>query len=185
MTSKSPAPATSSSSASTIEVMSPSSALTTFGANACWASLRNRVWSGGSRNKKPGCPNGRAGAPLAMSRWATAEVSRSLDDDGCRSTSPQSRKEENTTRLASGRINGPRSWIRRYSGYGSARVDGSSSCTSKPCDPVAVVMPSLSTWIIPAQHLLAQFVELPCGDRRANLVDEADDEPLVVDRAQR
>lgn len=66
MTSNSPASATLSSSPSTIAAMSGSSALTTFGENALLTSLRCRVWSGGSRNKKPGVPNGRGCSPAAM-----------------------------------------------------------------------------------------------------------------------
>ena len=56
--------------------------LTTFGENALLTSRRNRVWSGGSRNRKPGVPNGLACAPSAIARWAVVDFSRSLHDDG-------------------------------------------------------------------------------------------------------
>ena len=56
------------------------------------------------------------------------DLSRSLADDGWRSTSSQSAKDENTFSVMSGSCSGPRSRIRWYAGYGFARFDGSSSC---------------------------------------------------------
>ncbi|CNH03678.1 Uncharacterised protein [Mycobacterium tuberculosis] len=102
ITSKPPRSAIRSSNPSTNAVMSGRSAFTTFGANALLTSLRIRVWSGGSRNRNPGGHGGFGHAPDAICRCAIVELTRLLEDDGCRSTSSQSRAVEKTVRLASG-----------------------------------------------------------------------------------
>src|SRR5690242_1687892 len=186
MTSKGSAAATLSNSESTNSVMSGSRALTTFGAKALLTSLRSRVWSGGSRNRNPGGPMGRASAPAAISRCATADLSRSLADDGWRSTSSQSANDENTFSVMCGSCRGPRSRMRSYAGYGLARFDGSSSCSSRACgSAVAVIYLLCTRRVVLAQNVRAEFVELAGADRRANLVDEPDDKALVVDGGER
>src|SRR5215208_1437525 len=86
----------------------------------------------------------------------------------------------------SGSCSGPRSRICVYTGYGSARLDGSSSCSRSVCDSAVVVIYLLCTRrVIAAQNVGAQLVELATPDRCADLVDEPDDEALVVDGAQR
>src|SRR3978361_1380355 len=69
----------------------------------------------------------------------------------------------------------------RYTGYGSARFAGSSSCTRRSC----VMLLLCTRRVVAAQNVLAQFVELACDDGSPDLVDQTDHEALVVDRAQR
>src|SRR5215217_720927 len=86
----------------------------------------------------------------------------------------------------SGSCSGPRSRICSYMGYGLARFDGSSSCSSSDCESAVVAIYLLCTRrVIPAQDMRTEFVELAGADAGADLVDEPDHEALIVDRAQR
>src|SRR5829696_4074159 len=86
----------------------------------------------------------------------------------------------------SGSCSGPRSRICSYMGYGLARFDGSSSCSSSDCESAVVAIYLLCTRrVIPAHNVRTEFVELTGADGGADLVDQPDDEALVVDRAQR
>ncbi len=95
---------------------SGSSDLTTLGENALLTSRRNRVWSGGSRNRKPGVPNGRTCWPAAKAFCAIVDLVRSLQESGWRRISSHSAKVEKTWRSLSGSCIGPLSRIRAYTG---------------------------------------------------------------------
>src|SRR6476661_2782518 len=151
--------------------MSGSSDLITLGTNALLTSLRSRVWSGGSRNRNPGGPKARASAPSSICRCAAVDLSRSLADDGWRSTSSQSAKDENTFSVICGSCSGPRSRIRSYAGYGFARFDGSSSSSSSACGS-AVIYLLCTRRVVPAQDVRTELIELAAADRGADLVDE-------------
>ena len=111
-----PASAMSSSRRSTMVLISGSNDRTTRGANACCASLRSRVWSGGSRNRKPGVfPRGGI-APDSRSCCTTEDFMLSLHESGWRSTSSQAANADSTTMLVPGITNGPCARIRANSG---------------------------------------------------------------------
>ena len=140
----------------------------------------------------PASPNGRGVVAVGDLALRDGRFSRSLADDGCRSTSSQSceRREHRQVgfrHAAAVRARGSA----RYTGYGSARFAGSSSCSSSCLrlrggrHALIVHASEAAGQVVPAQDVLAQLVELAGEDRCADLVDEPDDEPLVVDRAQR